>query len=78
MKMSNLVNAFKATGICPFNIKAIYTEKYGPSTLYSDTTLSQVENSKGEMLTAIENEMKPTTVKLYTQCFNEGYDIKYS
>ena len=50
MKMSNLVNAFKATGICPFNIKAIYTEKYGPSTLYSDTTLSQVENSKVKCL----------------------------
>lgn len=52
MKMSDIVNTFKATGIFPFNVKAVCPEKYGPSTLHSTTTLSKAQNDKN-LLTAI-------------------------
>ena len=49
-----------------------------PTTLHSTTTLSKGQNDgKGDfLLAAMENEMKHATVKLYTERFNEGYDMK--
>ena len=59
VKMSNIVNAFKATGTCPFDIKAICPEKYGPSKLHSTTTLSESQNDgKGDFSCLLLWKMK--------------------
>ena len=78
VKTSLFVNAFRESGICPLNLSAIDESKFAPSMPHSSRAIvppphSSVANKK---MAAFENLMKPETVKLFEERFEEGYDIE--
>jgi hypothetical protein len=70
------VNAFKKSGICPLNPRAILIDqsKLAPAMPYlsSGAIPSQLQAKK---VRELESLMKPETIKLYEERLDEGYDI---
>jgi len=84
-KMSNIVSAFKAAGICPLNPSAIHLDKAGPSIPYLKSAVASVSHSKSDQrdgstmkasLKAVEDLMGHDKVKLFYSRFEEGYDVQ--
>ena len=79
MRISLFVNAFRESGICPLNPCVIDESKLAPSMPYS--SLEAVAplpklSIAGNKVTELENMIKPETVKLYEERFEEGYDVE--
>lgn len=79
MRISLFVNAFRESGICPLNPCVIDESKLAPSMPHS--SLEAVAplpklSIAGKKVTELENMMKPETVKLYEERFEEGYDVE--
>ena len=84
-KMFNIVSAFKAAGICPFNPSAIHVDKSGPSIPYLKSVEASVlhsksdqsdDNTKNASLKVVEDLMGHDKVKLFYSRFEEGYDVQ--
>ena len=90
--MSAIVNAFRGSGICPLNPQAIHPEKLGPAVPYTTSVpkpLSATSSrptaksgaasntAKSELsLQGLEALIKPETLGLYSQRFDEGHDVE--
>ena len=78
VKLSMFVNAFRQSGICPFNPQAIDKVKLAPSAPFSIAPIlsqPQNESSKTNILNSVEQLMNPETVKRYNTRFEEGYNV---
>ena len=85
VKLSSLVNAFKASGIYPVNRQAIDQKKLQPSQVYSsEPSSSSCEASSSFKpsvgasklaLKALEEELDQQTISCFTRRFEEGYDL---
>ena len=74
VKPSLLVSAFRESGICPLNRRAIDQSKLAPSMPYSSQSSTSEPQDKKAM--QLEKLMKPETVELYEKRFEEGYDLE--
>ena len=78
VKISTFVNAFKQSGICPLNRHAINPTKLLPSLPFSDkasSALPKVNPPQAEALSSIEKVMKPETLQVYNERYEESYDL---
>ena len=68
------MNAFRASGICPLNPKAICPEELGPSASYTTTVVQShpVKDANAKSLKALEDLMKPDTLKVFSELYNGG------
>ena len=79
VRTSLFVNAFQESGVCSLNPHVIDESKLAPSMPYSSSEaiapLPKLSTA-GKKVTELENMMKPETVKLYEERFEEGYDVE--
>jgi len=77
VKVSTIVNGFRASGICPFNPKAISSVKLAPSEPYMEEPEKLKINSvKPEKLQMLESMMKPETLQVFEKRLEEEYDLE--
>lgn len=86
VKLSTIVNAFRASGLHPVNRKAISSAKLLPSELYKDATsgpvsskttvsISSERSGYRLALSILEREMGTDMVSLFMKRFEEEYDL---
>ena len=63
VKVSTIVNGFRATGICPFNPNIIKSVKYAPSLPYVDSTPNNEVKTSSDKLSILERLMDPKSIK---------------
>ena len=88
VKLSTIVNAFRACGIYPVNRNAIKPKKLQPSLVYQSSehvaTTSSAENTQACIgigasklaLQALEAELDQSTLDCFSKRYEEGYDLK--
>ena len=78
VKISLFVNAFRECGICPLRPSAIDESKLAPSMPYCSQTVSSppCSSTTANEVIQLEKMMKPETVRLYEERFDEGYDVE--
>ena len=85
VKLSTVVNAFRASGIYPVNQQAINPKKMGPSTAHSSEPASSSSDASCSIkpgvgasklaLQALEEELDEATTHRFNKRFEEGYDL---
>ena len=79
VRISLFVNAFRESGICPLNPCVIDESKLASSMPYSSSEVVAPLpklSTAGKKVTELEYMIKPETVKLYEERFEEGYDVE--
>ena len=75
VQASLFVNAFCESGICPFN-PTVVERKLGPSLLYSSVQQPKRNTATSTKLEEFQSMMKPETIKVYEERYEEGYDVE--
>ena len=86
VRLSSIVNAYRATGIHPVNRHAINSKKLEPASVYSTEPSSSCNEASSSSLKpgpgasklalkALEGELDDGTISLFNTRYEEGYDI---
>lgn len=74
--MSTIVNGFAVSGICPLNSDAIPAAKILSSLPFSASENRSSLPKKKSELSSLEKLMKPETLKLFSERYDEGYNLE--
>ena len=75
VKMSDIINAFRGSGICPFNPLAIDETKLAPSLPFSVQSKKSQLGTPAAELVSLQKLMRPETLQHFEERYSEGYDL---